>query len=242
MTSKFEHYAGDNRFDAELSLAPHFKLFPDMLPWIGQNYHQQGFKLLVVGESHYFNNTAKFHIDPTKWYSRADDDEIKKREGHRIRFQISKLFVTELGKAPVMYRTIEAALREIDYFGKRDIKDEIFQSLAYINYFQRPANTTKQSISVTSQDAEVAHESVLHLINTIKPTAVIFTSKKAWKTASNSQLLSHIECFAAFTAHPRTSWWNRKVKSYSLKAINGDITPLTGRERFIGLIREFSQL
>lgn len=244
LSSLFETYLGDRQFDESFTRKGHLATFPDMLPWVGSTYAQQHFKLLVVGESHYFSKGTDFHHDPSQWYERPKTchEELKTREGHRVRFQVSKLIDRKLSSAHKMYSTIAGALNKTTYFKEKSKQHNVFDAIAYVNYFQRPANNANGSISVTPLDSQVAHATLEQIIDTIRPDAVIFVSKKAWASARGSGLLPKIHCLNGQTAHPCSAWWNRAVKRYSI--INGEPSnagPLTGRERFIALVNYYSQ-
>ena len=46
----------NNHFDEQLNNIEHFQKFPSMLPYIGEHYFTAPKKVLVIGESHFFDH------------------------------------------------------------------------------------------------------------------------------------------------------------------------------------------
>jgi hypothetical protein len=103
-------------------------------------------------------------------------------------------------------------------------KKNMFRYAAWCNFFQRPAEKTGNSINTDTSDIDKANEVFEHLFETIKPTYVIFVSKKAWDCSGALRHKCKDKAIVFdYAPHPNTSWWNRKAKPY------GD---MTGREKF----------
>ena len=90
-------------------------------------------------------------------------------------------------KSKTIYRNIEQALFETDIYKNEQLT--AFSDIAFINYFQRPAQKTGKSIKVSKLDSEVSKKVVSQVINTISPDIVIFTSSLAWRHAKRSNLI-----------------------------------------------------
>lgn len=231
MEDNFSNYTGANQFDCELDKTPHFIKFPEMKPWIGNNYSIQQLKLLIIGESHYFAKGTEFHHDAKAWYEKKFDEDLSKRQGHRVRYQISKGF----GKkgAHVMYKRINKALVECNFVDT----DNAFKNIAYINYFQRPAENTGKSISINQLDKDIASETINGVIRTLKPSLILFTSVKAYQVAKQCKAFKGLNSQYDYTAHPCSAYWNRKSKKYG-KFSDENIGELSGKDRFKKLVRE----
>ncbi len=235
MGNDFNLYLGDTSYDNQLDTIQHFQKFPEMKPWVGKGYAEQQAKLLIVGESHYFSKTATFHHDVESWYRRGFDEEIVKREGHRIRYQISKGFNGQ--KLHQMYKRLSDEINKSKFFKKQCIAQPL-NAISYINYFQRPANHTGKSISYKDLDLDVSENTMGGVINTLKPTLVVFASKKAYSAANKRGFLEKITTHKSFIAHPCSSHWNRACKKYG--NIAGEVLgEKTARERFILLLDKY---
>lgn len=84
--------------------------------------------------------------------------------------------------------------------------------LAFMNYFQRPAEKTGDSIAVSNLDQDFSRLVVSDVIETLEPHLVVFCSSKAGyygKSVVDSHGLKSV-C----APHPSSQWWNRKAKKY----------------------------
>ena len=239
MLTSYETNHGTSEYDTQFETVAHFSLFPDMRPWVGTNYSKEDLKILVIGESHYFAEGTEFHHDVEGWYERKYHDDLINRQGHRVRYQISKLFDGNMGKSHVMYKRISKSLSETKFVKEKIEKKDPFQRIAYINYFQRPANSTGDSISPKTKDKEVAYEAINGVIEILKPSLVIFVSKKSFKSAKSSGLLNSVEGSKYVVAHPCSAWWGgRKSKEYG-KIDGDDYGAISGNQRFIEIINRY---
>jgi hypothetical protein len=133
------------------------------------------------------------------------------------------------GRGNVMYRHIDAVLRESEdaLHGTR----AAFHRIAYMNYFQRPAEKTGHSIRVTDLDRMQSAAILKDVIRIVEPSLVIFCSRLAWRAAKREHVTDFMQLAGihfAFTAHPTTSWWNRPMAKYDC---------MTGREQFLRAVR-----
>jgi hypothetical protein len=230
MQKNFDTYSGLKNYDEQLDLVPHFEVFPEMKPWIGPRYDLEKAKILIIGESHYFAKGATFHHEPSTWYTRNFSEDMSKRHGHRIRYLISKRADV---KVHVNYTRIDAQLKKTDYFQlEKASSTSTLDSIAYINYFQRPANTTGGSLKITVQDAEVAKKTIKDVIDIIKPDLVLFSSVKAFKCAKRYNLFSEISPLVDYSPHPCSAWWRRETKS-SGKFPDCNLGKISGSDRFL---------
>ena len=135
MNSEYDKYYGTTKFDNELSLIPHFTLYPEMKPWIGNNYGHGSPKILILGESYYFNEDKAPHLDDEKWYSRSHGDTLDTRRGHRVRYHISNAIdVSFKGGTHQIHQRINKNLlaSKVNWLDKLP-----YNSIAYLNFFFR---------------------------------------------------------------------------------------------------------
>lgn len=207
-------------YDAQLASIRHYQHYPMLYPWIGEQYQRQAVKILIVGESHYLKDGTSHH-DEQAWYAGISTNAIpgigwantRKVVGNGV----NERWLAH-GKAKVMYRHIEDVLREAE--GEREDQTSPFHRIAYMNYFQRPAEKLGKSITIKPRD-RICSAAVLNaVIGIIEPKLVVFCSVLAWKTAKGDgvfKLPDNPTVRFAVVAHPTTSWWNRPMAKYNGK-------------------------
>lgn len=201
----------------------HYQKFPCMIPWIGENYTSSLHKrLLVVGESHYLPEDSKIHKNPEAWYLGSQNDlcneEVKWISTEGI-IKKNKPNNFSKRKSHVIYKNIGKAINSCSF--KYPLPSDIFDHIAYYNYFQRPAESSGDSIKVSRIDKEVAEQVLTKLITLLEPEIVIFTSKLSANFGYSNVIDKKIN--AAITPHPSCSWWNRSSKKYNGKG--SDVIP-----------------
>jgi len=243
MSTDYTIYYGADKFDVALKKIPHFTTFPEMMPWIGSEYTNQDIKVLVIGESHYFSKGTELHHDPKIWYSRTFTESLEAKHGHRVRYQISRNINNRfIKKTHSMHKNIHRELIKTNYFKDNTTRNSTpFDSIAYMNYFQRPANKNGSSISVKPQDIEVALETIKKVIITINPEVVLFASVKAYKTAIQSNLFSKLDVLHDYSAHPCSMHWNKPCIKYG-KLQGEHYGSIPGKERFVRAIDKMTAL
>jgi hypothetical protein len=216
-------------YDDQLDLIDHYKIYPEMKVWIGCNYPSNANKLLLIGESHYLKKESDFHHDPATWYAgisvtgKSDYGWLKTRS---IIFNgINTKWRT---KSKSIYRNIEKALFESTMFDEKPLT--AFTEVAFMNYFQRPAEKTGQSIKVSALDAKLGFDVFKNVVEAISPSMVLFTSSLALHHAKKSGIevfLKRNNISFDRAPHPGMPWWNRRSKAYNNK---------TGKEHFITFV------
>lgn len=209
-----------NAFDEQFTKIKHYQNYPEMLPWIGHKYSNTRVKTLLVGESHYLSKSSEYHHDPIAWYEGliiSDKDDCGWIKTRNI---ISNGIETKWKSASkTIYRNIEKALFESDMFG--NIPDTAFSDVAFMNFYQRPAEITGKSIKVTKHDVVTSNDVFQGVVNIILPDIVIFTSSLAFKSAKKGGSLKYLEdnkIIYTRTPHPGMPWWNRVAKKYGNKS------------------------
>jgi hypothetical protein len=175
-------------------------------------------KILVLGESHFFNG-GTLHHDAEAWYAGIDLAtpglgwaNTRKVVGNGVDERWKQ---NPKGKA--MYRRIDTVLRQAE--GNRTDGNAPFHRIAYMNYFQRPAEKACEAIKVKPLD-RIHSASVLEVvIGIIEPPLVVFCSVAAWRETSKAHVMDRFRDIVefAFTPHPTRSWWNRPMKTYGGK-------------------------
>jgi hypothetical protein len=218
-------------YDDALGALGHFSRYPNLMPWVGQHYHVQDKKILVLGESHYMD-VSVLHHDEKAWYAGIDPTLFTDLGWAHTRNLIGKGVDTQWrskGRGKVMYRHIDDVLCET----WKDCHAQLpaFHRIAYMNYFQRPAEKSGESIRVTDLDRVQSAAVLNYVIRILAPHLVIFCSKLAWRAAYKQRVMEpakHTSVRFAFTAHPTTSWWNRPMKKYG---------GLRGRDQFFNAVQ-----
>ena len=109
-------------------------------------------------------------------------------------------------------------------------QENVFPFLAMYNYFQRPAFEEGKSIVNNEKDNKIAFETLKTVVEIIKPSRIIFASRKAFAAfKSSNQNKTTIDSITVNNIpHPGSAWWNMQSEAYGGK---------TGREHFINIIK-----
>ncbi len=230
------------KYDDELMSIDHFQIYKEMLPWIGVQYGQGRKKLLFVGESHYLGHNKgdtrneqkpiTYHLQPERWYKGVAKDERENSNWFMTRNIIKKSIANNWKlKSRLIYRNIEKVLYDS---GLCSNEDSAFNQIAFMNYFQRPAEVVGKSIKVSSLDRDVSYRVWSEVVAKIEPDVVVFTSSLAWRNANKlgaANRLKEAGIASMKAPHPGCAWWNRKSKAY------GNIS---GREALLAFLKEQS--
>ena len=211
------------KYDERLKELAHYQNYPQMLPFIGEDYDKQNKRLLIISESHYLSEDST--LDVSKWYEMNEKNlSIDEKEYTNSRDLLYKYYT----KQTSIYKPVADAILEIGF--KPVDTSNMFKYVAWYNFFQRPAEVTGNSIQLTELDRKKADETFAHIFEVINPTHIIFISKIAWDSADilRHQFKDKPVVFD-FTSHPNTSWWNREAKKYS---------NMTGKERFQDFLKK----
>lgn len=219
------------RYDKELNKIDHYIKYHQMLPWIGIHYEHEKVRLLTVGESHYLSRGSTYHLNASDWYNGISITGKGDEDGINTRNVLSRAIEGNWKKKSyTIFKNTEDALFSSQLFSSKP--KSAYNHIAFMNYFQRPAQRTGESIIIEKQDEIVAREVFLKVLGIIKPTAIVFTSTLAYNNAKKNGVLETLKLWnISFTKcpHPATSWWNRESKKYGNK---------TGRNHFISFINE----
>jgi hypothetical protein len=211
-------------FDSMLKDIPHYKLYPAMMPFVGENYisHNHS-KLLLLGESFYFPEDSVTHLNPSLWYS---GDQSCLTEGEIEYMHCRNLLECEWKSAGhKMYRELSGCLGELGL----EFRDRAVSLVSYTNTFMRPARDSGGSFMhcCSQQDVETSVETLAGIIQVLKPDMVVFTSVYAWNIVGKT-LAGRVDgVLMDFVSHPTDPFhWN--VESYP-----------NGRKKFISLLQNW---
>ena len=221
-------------YDSTLLAIPHYKYYPEMLPFVGSHYQRLNKKILVIGESHYWDADSDAHFDVDAWYNGEARQHMTKINADYIftRGVVSQGHHRHYGfKAAAIFQRVEAALADCLQLPRNYPTDNYFRYAAFYNYFQRPAGH-KVSLAAKENDRKVAFSHLLELISILQPTHLAFVSKLAYRTFL--QELSNAEKASVGThyfgcPHPGSSWWNRKQR---FRDASQQVHRMKGREWF----------
>ena len=145
--------------------------------------------------------------------------------------------VTGLGptiwtKGHGLYREINKVIGSLT--NQNPETENLFQNVAYYNYFLRPAYPKGASFKTICKDMDlgIAREAFCEIIQIIKPDYVYFFSKYAWDCLQR-HALEFKNITMDYSPHPSCRWWN--TKSYHLK---GHDETLTGKEKFTLFLKD----
>ncbi len=195
-----------NIIESQLDSIEHYKRIQEMKPYIGENYFSADRKILILGESHFFDHEPKTEnpeCNPgaTVWYSykvtipEAKLDYINTRE--IVKNGSHKIFSN--------LKTVLAEVLKVD-------KDKALENIAFMNTFQRPANHRGVSFKALVQpiDCAIAIYTISKVIEILKPDFVIFTSKLSWDKVGLQikEIYKETQIVIDFTSHPNSHEWS----------------------------------
>lgn len=218
-------------YDQQFSRIGHFQLYPELYPWVGQAFHGQSPRILVVGESHYLKPSSDYHLDAAAWYAGIDIHAKRDRAWTITREIVANGLANQWReKSKTIYRNIETAA--VDAGVSASTSDSPFHSMAFMNYFQRPAQVSGKSIAVSALDKSNSSAVLNAVLEILSPQIVIFCSVLAWRAARESVQAHQHVCFAC-TPHPATRWWHTPMRKYQGKS---------GRQIFIEALQTGCQI
>lgn len=193
-----------NIYDKSLQNIAHYKVHPEMMPFVGINYGQKNKRILLVAESHYVENMSLSNLK--NWYStRAADSYVWYVSTAQIRAEVISGKVKSTTIDNNLASAINKSLEQININLAEN--KQAFTYIAYMNFFQRPSETPK-SISNTAEDNQIANDTFEEVVKILKPDHVLLISKKAWDTLCNK---TGKDFDINRICHPSSSWWNRKA-------------------------------
>lgn len=130
-------------------------------------------------------------------------------------------------KSKAIFHSFASALRAAGI--AETLPGSPLQSIAYMNYFQRPAEESGKSLRVYPRDITEATSVVNEVVSVLEPQLVVFASRLAWRHAKAglADKLQQAGIHTLDVPHPATSWWNRPSRPMKGK---------TGRQRLVSAV------
>lgn len=190
-------------YDEQLKNVSHYRVHPEMMPFIGRNYPKT--RILILGESHYVCPEDREMISD-EWYEAWDNKGFKSPKHFDTRHVVNYFLRERRSKAHSMFRNPAKAL--IEAWELENVSDsEAFTAFSFMNYFQRPAVNEGKSIQASSKDKKCAYDTLRAVADITKPQKVIFLSKKAFDAFLESG--GELDGIGfEWTYHPTSKYWN----------------------------------
>lgn len=233
--------------EKELDGIKFYQSHPTLKPFIGKNYlsNELGMKILLVGESHYVEEPLPEITSDSllsDWWGEAPP-LINDISWYTTRGTIGKFILGDSGKSYALFRAPCEIYNQCVLNGKYQTWQEIysiFDSFAFINYFQMPAlyegmafrtslwklngenkKYHPKSSEIFDKTKKLSNDVFLSVIEILKPDKIIFLSMEAYRAFTG--LNEDYDKNRVFgTDHPTCHWWNRKKKD-----------GLSGKERLV---------
>jgi hypothetical protein len=185
-----ERHAGlTERFDHMLRQTPHYALYPEMMVAVGAHYGKAPAKILLLGESDHVDSTRPENV-PERWYAQRELDHTSVSRNIDTRNVFNN---TILGRAPkkskAIFHALSSALSECGMAIPG--AHSALQSVAYMNFFQRPAERPKESIVVHPRDVAEANQVLVEVVAALQPQLVVFASRLAAKHSRGAAAQLH---------------------------------------------------
>lgn len=222
-------------YDQNLKSIRHFELHPELLPYVGPHYND--LRILLIGESHYIDDITDQNIF-LEWYKKSTKEIFSgKDEEYQSWFNTREVITNFLchrrSRAHTMFSNPGKVIQEIlSESGEVCPTDSAaFQCVAFFNFYQRPNLTRGGSFcpitEIEESEISQATEITKEIINILKPSIVIFLSKKAYY-AFGQEKIENITIES--TNHPTCPWWYREhgkdhFKSVIMNTIQGKCLP-----------------
>jgi hypothetical protein len=207
---------GTNRFDARFKEIEHFAQHPHALPFVGKDYGK-GQKILILGESHYLDPESNPETI-NNWYSLSSNDLNEEN----LIWTNTSLIVNNTNfksKGHLIYKNVHYSLINCGVAGG-------LSSISYMNFFQRPADSTGNSISVNQNDTIMANNVLKQVLDILSPDYLYFVSSKSYNHFDKGLFPTHK---TGHGPHPACPWWNKKSANFTKP---DNVPAITGKESF----------
>lgn len=198
-------------YDEDFFKIDHYKVYKELLPYIGLKYNLQKSRILFIGESHYVISKIKKQVDDSYY----NDREILQKFYENTENYICDLDTRREATKPKrhnIHNNIEKVLK---------LNGLNYSEISFYNFFQKPA-FSKKSLVPTDKDIFIANLTFKTICNIIKPNLVFFVSAKSFELLKNKEQYNfkiHKIC------HPTCKWWNKPCK-YGKKGGRGKLIEL----------------
>lgn len=212
-------YKQYNEFDIKLNENDFIKRHYECLPFIGEKYVDS--RLLLVGESHYVPDDEVYCVDREDFYDISFDDlaEGKYKDWIHTRKVFERRVYNHDNLKAFFSNPATEIAKIINHTSTSNFSTnqiiEAMHQYAFMNYFKRPSYDAGQTIEgLTETDYQYAYEISRYIIDVLKPTLIIFLSKKAFYAFCDSDKEGRIRSkyTVKCVSHPSCPWWNRQRK------------------------------
>ena len=217
------------RYYEKLRIITHYQKHPQMRPFVGKKYGVKK-KLLIIAESHFLDDDTTKKSTIKNWYN-LTNKELKEDQiswTNTAKVIDHNIWANRYTDAHIIYKFIRNAISE-SCFNK--LSDNQLLYISYMNFFQRPAEKTGESIIYTEKDIEIANNTLKKVLKIINAEYIFFISSKAWdnfdKHLFDPRKTGH-------SCHPTCKWWNMETKKYTKPNSKEKIT---GKNSFIYFLR-----
>lgn len=247
----------NDQYDIKLKEIDFYKTHPEYLPFVGNKFDE--FKILQVGESHYIGQNDKYAPFDLTYFDKWWTDHCNGLYEHPDGYQETKCWGSWYNTREVIGRFLKSnqknysifmnmirALNEVKELPICDDEKQKYHCFAFMNFFQMPSlyqgmsfeaslykaeKGTDDPAAVYKRAVEESCKVLDKVIKILKPNAVVFTSKAAYRAyCGHKGEIAKMDRRIINTVHPCCSWWNRKIKRFG-----GD----TGKEK---LVKDLSSL
>ncbi len=179
-------------------------------PWIGEEYLHQSPKILILGESHYcYNNCSTKEIETNREETKSVvEDYVEKGR--------------EAGNQYKTYEAMENVLRQVFDPFKGTNRQEIWSKICYMNIIQKCMDNNRERPHW--QYFLSGWQTVIQVINVLKPDICICFSTDKMKNRNNFNRLEEFKSQALFTFSIQHTHDTQKRLSRCIVATPGAIT------------------
>jgi len=225
----------------QLENIKHYKNHPQMIPFIGDNYGETYKKLLIVAESHYISDkdehsilrdSKEYENTIKNWYNlNWKQLKVYDIESTNTTEIISKTnLVNDNNPSPhIAYSNINSAIQDNPLTKLKNGK-KLFKHIAFMNFYQRPADTDGGSVMPIDEDNKFANNNLFEVIQILKPDFITILSSLVCNNLETEKFSNYI---IGCSCHPISRWWNRRCSKYT-NVFNKE--KLNGKESFADFV------
>ena len=239
------------KYENNFSKISHYQKHPQMMPFVGSKWGEKYKKMLMIAESHYLPKPLD---DIQKWYKMKLEEiqeYYKNKYGQENKIVKQVKWATDTSRLVNEHNRDDGILKNISraiQIANESLKNEnIWEHLAYINYFQRPSNKKGKSVKddgcgITKEDRKIAKRVVNEVIKIIEPDSIFFVSRLAYKYnckyyPKNSIKENYPNIKVGVSCHPQARGGQWTSSSYYYDYINKKGKSLSGEKSFISFIK-----
>jgi len=203
-------------FDEQLNEIDHYRNFPAMRPFIGENYGiNNSRKIILIAESHYLPPKSTISRNTENWYN-SEQSDLTSEE---ITWINTRNILKGNWKANGHMIFRELNLRMSEFMNVE--KFRAMTNVVFMNGFQRPSPENGGSIKNFCKpiDYKIAAKTIEEVVNIVEPDLVIFVSKLSWDKLRWKIPKSELETEYNFVCHPGTGgrYWHNNKYEHGLK-------------------------